>query len=98
MSLSQTFHRKSVFARLALATGLVLLVPLAAMQFTAEVSWSPLDFLVMGLLVFGTSSLFVLAARRAPRRYWLPLGLLFGLGFLLLWAELAVGVFTGVGS
>lgn len=96
--MSLSMQRNSIFAALALGTGLLLLVPLMAMQFTAEVDWNPVDFLVMGTLLFGTASLFVLAARRAPRRYWLPIGLLLGLGFLLVWAELAVGIFTGLGS
>lgn len=96
--MSLSIQRNNIFATLALGTGLLLLVPLVAMQFTAEVNWTPVDFLVMGTLLFGTGSLFVLTARRVPRRYWLPIGLLLGLGFLLLWAELAVGIFTGLGS
>jgi len=91
-------QRNTIFAWPGLTTGLLLLVPLAAMRFTDEVHWGLGDFAVMGLLLFGTASLFVLAARRAPRRYWLPIGLLLGLGFLYAWAELAVGIFTHLGS
>ena len=52
----------------------------------------------MGLLVFGTASLFVLAARRAPRERRTLIGGLFVIAFLYVWAELAVGVFTTLGS
>ena len=44
------------------------------------------------------ASLFVLVARKVPGRLLLPIGGLFLLGFLYLWAELAVGIFTGLGS
>lgn len=87
-------QRNTVFAWIALVTVLVLLVPLTAMQLTDQVNWDPLDFTVMGVLVFGTSSLFVLAARRLPARRRLILGLLFTIAFLYVWAELAVGIFT----
>lgn len=75
-----------------------MLIPLTAMQFTAEVRWDGADFLVMGSLLFGSGSLFVLAARRAPRRHRLLIGGVFMAATLLVWLELAVGVFTDLGS
>ena len=90
--------RNSIFVRIVLATCAALLVPLIAMQITPEVAWSPTDFLVMGTLLFGIASLFVLAARRTPRRHRLLLGGAFVAVFLYVWAELAVGVFTNLGS
>lgn len=90
--------RKSVFAWLALATGLLLLVPLILMQFTAEMDWDGFDFLIMGLMLYTAGSAFVLAARKLPEgRRWLA-GLVVGLLFVWLWAELAVGIFTNLGS
>jgi len=91
-------RRNSLFAWIALATGCVLLIPLIAMQLTTAVRWGPVDFLVMGALIFGTGSLFVLAARRLARKYWLPVGVLLALAFLYAWAELAVGIFANLGS
>src|ERR1041385_1445087 len=41
----------------ALATASMLMVPLVAMQFTGEVNWSTGDFIVMGVLLFGTGQL-----------------------------------------
>lgn len=89
--------RRRAFAWAALATGVVLLIPLAAMQFTSEVRWSIADFVVMGALFFGACCAFILIAGKLPRRYWLVAGALCALAFLYAWAELAVGVFTRLG-
>jgi hypothetical protein len=90
--------RDSVFAWIALATGLLLLIPLIAMQFTNEVNWDKTDFIVMGFLLFVTSSIFVLVARKLTRKYWPVIGILFAAAFFYLWAELAVGILTNWGS
>jgi len=90
--------RNSVFLWIALATGLLLLVPLVAMQFTAEVNWTLGDFVAMGVLLFGSGTLFVLVARVAPRKYRALIGFAITVAFLWLWAELAVGIFTNWGS
>lgn len=87
----------TAFAWLALATCLLLLVPLIAMQFTSEVNWSVMDFVVMGALLMGSGSLYVLIARRVPPRRRLVMGLLFAVAVLYIWTELAVGVFTNLG-
>jgi peptidoglycan/LPS O-acetylase OafA/YrhL len=87
-----------VFLLIALVTGLVLLIPLIAMQFTDEVDWGLGDFVVMGALLFGMGSLFVLAARKVREKYWPVVGIALALVLLYLWAELAVGIFTNWGS
>ena len=90
--------QNSIFILIAIATATSLLIPLGAMQFTDEVNWNQKDFIVMGALLFGTASLFVLAARRTSRRRRVLLGLIFLAVFVYLWAELAVGIFTTLGS
>jgi hypothetical protein len=90
-------QQNRVFTWMALATALVLLIPLVAMTFTNEVAWTFSDFVVAGMLLFGAGSLFVLAARRATK-YRALVGLAVGAALLYVWAELAVGVFTGLGS
>lgn len=88
-----------IFAWLAAATGLILLVPLVAMQFSAEVSWTRSDFVVMGALLFGMGSLFILAARKIrTTTHRIIVGVVVLLAVVYLWAELAVGLFTNWGS
>jgi hypothetical protein len=87
-----------VFLAMAMVTGLILLVPLIAMQFTREVNWSLGDFVVMGILLFGMGSMFVLTARRINRKHRVAIGIAFAIALLWIWAELAVGVFTNWGS
>lgn len=77
-------ERNTVSAWIALATCLVLLAPLLAMQFTDAVNWSTMDFAVMGTLLFGSGSLFVLASRKVPHKYWLALGIVFAVVFLFI--------------
>ena len=90
--------RKGRFIALAAIVCLLLLVPLVAMLFTDEVNWGVADFVVMGLLLFGMGSLFILLSSRVQRRFRVPTGLLLAVLFLYLWAELAVGIFTDPGS
>jgi len=86
------------FVWIALATGLALLIPFIAMQFTEEVNWDKADFVIMGSLLLGAGSLFVLISRRVSPRYRVILGALFAAVIVFIWAELAVGVFTKMGS
>ena len=91
-------RRNSIFGWIALGTGLVLLIPLIAMQFTTEVNWNTTDFIVMGFLLFSAASLFVLVSRKAPRRQRFIIAIIIGAVFVFVWAELAVGIFTNLGS
>lgn len=71
-----------------------LLIPAIAMQFTQEVQWSIGDFFAMGFLLFllGTAinTVRLKTNARSERIKW---GLLFLFVFVLLWAEMAVGLF-----
>jgi hypothetical protein len=82
---------------LALATGLLLLVPLVAMQSTDDVTWVLGDFVVAGTLLFGTGLLFVLAARKL-RASRVVIGLALAAALIYVAAEIAVGVVTPLGS
>ena len=48
-------------------TGILLLIPFTAMQFTDEVAWSGFDFLVMGVLLIGTGLLCELVLRKVTK-------------------------------
>lgn len=85
--------QNKVFVYLAIATGLILLVPLLSRW-----PWTISDFAVMGALLLGTGFLFVQTARVTPRKYRILIGFAFLAALLYFWAELAVGVFTNLGS
>ena len=80
--------------RVILATACLLLVPLVAMQFTREVNWTGFDFVVAAVLLGGTGTAWVLLSRlvRGARERKL-LGLVLLGALLVVWAELAVGIF-----
>ena len=81
---------------IAIGLGVVLLlcIPLVAMQFTAEVDWSGFDFIVMGTLLFGTGLLIDVVLRKAKTTArQLAWGAAVVAIFVLIWAELAVGIF-----
>lgn len=70
-------------------------IPLIAMQFTHEVNWTVSDFILMGILLSGTALLCELILRivkKTKHRIILCGSVL--LSFLLIWAELAVGIFN----
>lgn len=87
----------SVFAWIALVACIVLLLPLGAMQVTNDVTWSVTDFVLVGLLLFGAGSAFVLMARKVPHKHWLLVGVGVVAAFVCVWAELAVGILTNLG-
>lgn len=82
------------FIRIFLVIAVFLSIPLIAMQFTEEVSWEAGDFLVMGLLLAGALFIGDMVIRRNKKRqYRVLLYLVILVIFLLIWAELAVGIF-----
>ena len=93
-----TMLASSVFSRFriaywALAAG-ILLIPAVAMQYTAEVAWGPGDFAVIAglLLLVGLGIELALRTSLGARGKLLAIAAMLGL-FLLVWAELAVGLF-----
>ena len=81
-------------ARLAIGTGLLLLIPLAAMFFTREVNWGVMDFVMAGTLLFGAGCAFLfIASRTANVKYRLAGGAGLLVVLSTIWAHLAVGIF-----
>jgi hypothetical protein len=71
-----------------------LLVPLVAMAFTEEVSWGPEDFLVAALLLGGAGVALEVSVRLLPGiPARIAAATVIAAAFVLVWAELAVGLF-----
>lgn len=73
---------------------LILLIPLVTMQFSSEVNWTLLDFIIGGVLLLGTGLMLEFILKKTKKRsnriglFIIVLGLL-----ILVWLELAVGIF-----
>lgn len=77
-----------------IAVACILSIPLIAMQFTSEVNWSLSDFIIMGILLTGTGLLCELVLRKVRTfQGRLILIAVILVALLLIWAELAVGIF-----
>ena len=75
-------------------TIILLLVPLIAMQFSDEVSWTVSDFVVAGVLLMGTGLLCSLVIDRVKKPVFkIAICLAILATLLVIWAELAVGIF-----
>jgi len=78
---------------------LLLLLPLVAMQFTAEVNWQPGDFVFAGVMIGGTGLLFELTVRMTPNwAYRGAIGLALAAAFMIFWANGAVGMIGDEGN
>lgn len=82
------------FLLIALFVGSLLLIPLIAMKFDSGVNWSVFDFIVATTLLSGTGLLMDWVWRKVKnlRSRLIYCGLLL-VGLILIWAELAVGIF-----
>ena len=73
---------------------LILLIPFIAMQFTTDVNWTLLDFVIMGILLLGTGLLCELVLRKVKKTtHRIAISGVILVLLLLIWAELAVGLF-----
>ena len=74
--------------------GLLLTIPLIAMQLTDEVKWSLFDFIIMGTLLLITGLMGEIIFKRVKNsKHRLILYIIIAMIFFLVWAELAVGIF-----
>ncbi|TDU43646.1 hypothetical protein BXY82_1062 [Gelidibacter sediminis] len=88
-----TNQNKRLFTIVTIALG-ILSIPLIAMIFTTEVNWKIFDFIIAGVLLLGTGLMFEWILRKvksAKQRFLLLISLFAAL--ILIWAELAVGIF-----
>jgi len=84
----------NMMMRILPTVGLLLLIPLIAMQLTDEVKWSLLDFIIMGAML-SITGLFgeVILKKVKKSKHRLILYITIVIIFFLIWAELAVGIF-----
>ena len=76
-------------------TIVLLLLPFVSSLFNDQIDWDILDYSVMGSMIFTAISLFFYTNRKFKKTkssYWIEIFIL--VIFLLLWAELAVGIFN----
>ena len=107
-NMTQLMQTRAVL-RWVLITAAVLAVPLLAMVFklgvpdpgsgTEGVSWGPMDFAVIGVLVLGSGLLFEYAsARAAAVAHKAAVGIAVAAGLFLVWVNLAVGMIGDEGN
>ena len=79
---------------IVLTVVVLLLMPLIAMQFTNEVNWTLSDIVVAGVLLLGTGLICELVIRKIKKTNHriILCGVILAV-LLLIWIELAVGIF-----
>ena len=77
-----------------LVLSFLLLIPLIAMQFTDEVNWTIIDFVIAGGLLFGAGIISEIVLRKINSLNH-KVGLVSAILIIviLIWIELAVGIF-----
>ncbi len=80
---------------IGISVAILLLIPFIAMQFTKQVNWSGFDFILMGVLLASTGFVCEFLYRKINNpniKIATIVGIL--ILFLLIWIELAVGIFN----
>ncbi|MFV5692721.1 hypothetical protein ACM55K_11905 [Flavobacterium sp. LT1R49] len=79
---------------IVLSISILLLIPIIAMQFTDEVNWTLVDFIVAGFLLLGTGLMCELVMRKVSKiEHRITICVVLLTMFVLIWLELAVGIF-----
>jgi peptidoglycan/LPS O-acetylase OafA/YrhL len=91
--IAMNFQNKRLRVILLLVAA-ILMIPFIAMQFTDEVNWKLFDFILMGSLLFLVGLVLDLVMRKVKKLpYRVAISVIIVLTFILIWAELAVGIF-----
>ena len=82
------------FVKIFGITIVLLLLPFVSSLFNDQIDWDILDYSVMGSMIFTAISLFLYQQKiqKIESSYWIGIFIL--VIFLLLWDELAVGIFN----
>ena len=82
------------FIGILLAIAFILIIPLIAMQFTDEVRWTLSDFAIAGSLLLGAGLAIEFVLRNVSKMdHKILISAAIILVLLLIWVELAVGIF-----
>ncbi len=88
-----TMQNKNII-HIALGTVFILLMLMLVNQFNDEVDWKIGDFIVMGILLLSAGLAYELIAKKmSTTAYRVAVAIAIGIVFLLIWVELAVGIF-----
>jgi len=80
--------------RIVVVTAFILLIPFVAMQFSDDVKWGASDFVFIGALLIGSGLLYEFVATKIRNpKHRAVIGIVLVATLLLVWAELAVGIF-----
>ncbi len=94
MRIQMLYFLLNMMIRILPIVGLLLLIPLIAMQLTSEVNWSYFDFIIMGTLLTITGLLIGIVLKKVKYyKYREVFIVIIVMIFLLIWAEFAVGLF-----
>ena len=86
--------QKQRIIRSILVAELVLLVPLIAMQFSDEWDWKVTDFIIIGILLAGVGFAYQLIVNGVKNNSKQAVaGIVLAALMILLWVEMAVGIF-----
>jgi Kef-type K+ transport system membrane component KefB len=87
-------YQSKRFMIIMLTTVILLMIPFIAMQFTSEVNWSLFDFVVAAGLLTATGFACEIVMRKVKKtKYRIAVCATILALLLLLWIELAVGIF-----
>ena len=73
---------------------ILLITPLIAIQFTDEVEWTIIDFIIAGTLLLSTGLILDFIIKKIKNiQYRIALSIALFIILLLIWVELAIGIF-----
>ena len=94
MRIQMLYFLLNMMIKILPIVGIILLIPMIAMQFTDEVNWSFLDFIIMGIMLSITGlALGIIIKKIKDYKYRNIFITIIVMIFLLTWAELGVGLF-----
>ena len=94
MIIKMVYFLFNIMIKILPIVGLLLSIPLIAMQLTDEVNWSFFDFIIMGIMLSITGlALGIIIKKIKYHKYRNFLIAIIIMIFLLIWAELGVGLF-----